>query len=75
VPDLWGVSFDAIPWRDRAWVYWGLGEDDSLASTLEKAAAVGSAVIDPSYLSFGVYYERVKDHPQFVELRRRVGLE
>ncbi len=75
VPDLWKVSFDAIPWRDRAWVYWGLGEDDSLVSTLEEAAAVGSAVIDPSILSFGVYYERVKDNPRFVALRRRFGLK
>jgi tetratricopeptide (TPR) repeat protein len=75
VPDLWGASVDSIPWADRAWFYWGLGEDDSLASTLAVAAQGGSAAIDPGFLSFGAWYERVKDHPRFVELRRRVGLE
>ena len=73
--ELTGASFDLAPWDDRAWVYWVLVEDDSLVAVLESAAAGGSAVIDPAFLSFGTYYDRVKDNPQFVELRRRLGLE
>jgi serine/threonine-protein kinase len=76
VPDLWNVpSIDVLPWQDRAWFYWGIGDDDALAATLTEAVQGGSATIDPYFLSFGAWYELVKDNPRFVELRREVGLE
>ncbi|NNG17771.1 MAG: protein kinase [Gemmatimonadales bacterium] len=75
VPDLWGTSVDSISWQDRVWFYWGLGENEALAATLAEAARGGSAVIDPLFLSFGAWYERVKHNPRFVALRKESGLE